>query len=172
MSRILVVGAGFSGAVVARQLAEAGHACLVIDEREHVAGNCHTSVDPESGIMVHRYGPHIFHTDNDEVWTFVSRFCDWAPYRHAVYSTVEGRVFSLPVNLLTINQFFGKAMTPDEARTFVANVAVPTEHPANFREQGIPGLTLPVDRGHRLALGHRCVAHTRSLPLRWHSIVL
>jgi UDP-galactopyranose mutase len=137
MSRILVVGAGFSGAVVARQLAEAGRASLVIDERDHVAGNCHTSVDAESGIMVHRYGPHIFHTDNEEVWTFVSRFCQWATYRHAVYSTVKDRVFSLPVNLLTINQFFGKAMTPEEARVFIAGLAIPSEHPANFREQGL-----------------------------------
>jgi UDP-galactopyranose mutase len=137
MSRILVVGAGFSGAVVARQLAEAGHPCLVIDERDHVAGNCHTSIDPETDILVHRYGPHIFHTDNDVVWNFVGRFCDWAPYRHAVYSTVKGKVFSLPINLLTINQFFGMAMAPREAREFVARLAIPIERPANFREQGL-----------------------------------
>lgn len=137
MSRILVVGAGLSGAAVARRLAEAGHVCLVIDERDHVAGNCHTSLDEETGIMVHRYGPHIFHTDNDDVWDFVQRFADWAPYRHAVYSTVKGKVFNLPVNLLTINQFFGTALGPAEARAFVAGLAAPIPAPANFRDQGL-----------------------------------
>lgn len=137
MGRILVVGAGLSGAVVARQLAEAGYASLVVDERDHVAGNCHTSLDAATGIMVHRYGPHIFHTDNDAVWAFVGRFGEWMAYRHAVYSTVRGKVFSLPVNLLTINQFFGTAMTPAEARAFVAAQAEPIAAPANFREQGL-----------------------------------
>lgn len=121
---------------MARQLAEAGYPSLVVDERDHVAGNCHTSVDEETGIMVHRYGPHIFHTDND-VWDFVGRFGEWMPYRHSVYSTVGSRVFRLPVNLLTINQYFGTAMTPTEARVFMAAQAMPFEAPANFREQGL-----------------------------------
>lgn len=137
MTRFLVVGAGLSGSVVARQLADAGFPCLVVDERDHVAGNCHTSLDDATGIMVHRYGPHIFHTDNETVWQFVGRFSEWVPYRHAVYSTVRGRVFNLPVNLLTINQFFGTAMSPAEARAFIAAKAVPIAEPANFREQGL-----------------------------------
>lgn len=137
MSRILVVGAGLSGAVIAHQLAEAGLACLVVDERDHVAGHCHTSLDEETGILVHRYGPHIFHTDKDEVWDFVSRFSEWAPYRHSVYSTVRGKVFNLPVNLLTINQFFGTAMSPAEAMEFIASQAVPIAVPANFHEQAL-----------------------------------
>ena len=137
MSRILIVGAGLSGAVVAQQLASAGLNCLVIDERDHVGGHCHTSLDEETGILVHRYGPHIFHTDDDEVWQFVARFGNWVPYRHAVYSTVKGKVFGLPINLLTINQFFGRAMTPAEAREFVAGQATPFAAPANFREQAL-----------------------------------
>lgn len=137
MTRILVVGAGFSGAVIARILAEAGLKCLVVDERPHVAGNCHTSVDEESGVLVHRYGPHIFHTDDAEIWDFVGRFGDWVPYRHAVFASVKGRVFSLPVNLLTINQFFGRQMGPDEARSFVSTLTTAFAQPANFHEQAL-----------------------------------
>lgn len=137
MSRLLVVGAGFSGAVVARCMAQAGFYCLVVDERSHVAGNCHTSEDADSGILIHRYGPHIFHTDDDEVWSFVTRFGAWIPYRHTVFATVGRRVFSMPVNLLTINQFFGTAMGPAEAEAFIAQRTVPSANPSNFHEQAL-----------------------------------
>ncbi len=132
-----MVGAGFSGAVVARLLAEAGFSCLVIDERPHVAGNCHTDNDAETDILVHRYGPHIFHTDDDEIWQFVARFGTWVPYRHAVHATTGGRVYSLPITLLTINQFFGTALTPAEARAFIARQAVDIASPGNFHEQAL-----------------------------------
>lgn len=137
MTRILVVGAGFSGAVLARALAEAGSSCLVVDERDHVAGNCHTAPDPETGIVVHRYGPHIFHTDDDEIWQFVRRFGEWVDYRHSVFATVKDRVFSLPVNLLTLNQFHGVAMSPEEAKAFIAAKCVANPAPANFHEQAL-----------------------------------
>jgi UDP-galactopyranose mutase len=137
MSRHLVVGAGFSGAVLARCLAEAGHNCLVVDERLHVAGNCHTDEDEETGILVHRYGPHIFHTDDDAVLRFIQRFGQWVPYRHAVFAQTRGKVFSLPVNLLTINQFFGTAMDPAQARTFLEARTLPISKPASFREQAL-----------------------------------
>lgn len=118
--RIAIAGAGLSGAAIARTLAEAGIAVTVFETRPHVAGNCHTERDPETGIQLHRYGPHIFHTDDDRVWAFVNRFARFLPYRHSVRSTVGGRVFSLPVNLHTINQFFDRALRPEEARTFIA----------------------------------------------------
>ena len=137
MDRILVVGAGFSGAVLARKLAEAGFPCLIVDERDHVAGNCHTSADAETGILVHRYGPHIFHTDDQEIWDFVSRFGPWESYRHAVHATVKGEVYLLPVNLLTINQFFRKAMSPAEASAFIAARCVAIAEPTNFRDQAL-----------------------------------
>lgn len=115
-----IVGAGFSGAVLARQLAEAGHPCAVFERRAHIAGNCHTERDPETGIMVHRYGPHIFHTDDNGVWAFVGRFGAMRPYRNRVKATVGGHVYSLPINLHTINQFFGTALTPTQAEDFIA----------------------------------------------------
>ncbi|ESZ14922.1 hypothetical protein X735_15100 [Mesorhizobium sp. L2C085B000] len=87
--------------------------------------------------MVHRYGPHIFHTDDDEIWAFVAKFGEWMPYRHSVFATVGGEVYSLPVNLLTINQFFGRAMGPAEARTFMEALQVSIANPANFREQAL-----------------------------------
>lgn len=135
--RCLVVGAGFSGAVVARRLAEAGMACTVIDERRHVAGNCHTEEDAETGILLHRYGPHIFHTDDEAVWAFVRRFGEWLPYRHRVFATTGGAVYRLPVNLHTINQLFGTTMGPEEAKAFIAARSQPNPQAANFREQAL-----------------------------------
>ena len=137
-NKILVVGAGFSGAVIARTLAEAGLAVDVIESRAHVAGNCHSERDAETGVMVHIYGPHIFHTDDAEVWALMQRFGEWMPYTNRVKSTVDGRVYSLPVNLHTINQFFDKAMRPDEARAFIAAQADNSiAEPQNFEEQAL-----------------------------------
>jgi UDP-galactopyranose mutase len=135
---ILIVGAGLSGAVIARELAEAGHRVTVHDSRSHVAGNCHTQRDPETGVLVHVYGPHIFHTDDAGVWDHVTRFARFRPYRHRVMATVKDRVFSLPMNLLTINQFFGTALCPDEARALVAAQAdLSIESPKTFEEQAL-----------------------------------
>ncbi len=116
--RYCIVGAGFSGAVIGRALAEAGHSVLVVDERPHVAGNCHSERKSETGVMTHVYGPHIFHTADERVWAYVQRFGIMRPYRHRVQAVSGGLVYSLPVNLLTINQFFRKTMRPEEAATF------------------------------------------------------
>ena len=121
--RYCVVGAGFSGAVFGRTLAEAGHKVLVIDERKHVGGNCHSERDAETGVMTHRYGPHIFHTGDQRVWDYVCRFSTIMPYNHRVLAVAKGAVYSLPINLLTINQFFGRTMNPAEARSFIATKA-------------------------------------------------
>ena len=135
--RYCIVGAGFSGAVLGRALAEAGHRVLVLDERKTVAGNCFTERDAETGVMVHVYGPHIFHTQNERVWAYVNQFGEWAPYRHRVQAVAGGAVYSLPINLLTINQFFHKVMGPQEARAFIASKAQNLENPANFEEQAL-----------------------------------
>lgn len=135
---VLIVGAGFSGAVVARELAAAGHKVTVIDQRDHVAGNCHTVRDDATGVMVHVYGPHIFHTGDDEVWEYVNRFGAFRPYRHRVMTTVGERVFSMPINLLTINQFFDRTMSPDEARAFLEGEADGSiKDPQSFEEQAL-----------------------------------
>lgn len=137
-ARIAVVGAGLSGAVIARQLAEAGHAVDVFDTRSHIAGNCHTERDRDTGVMVHVYGPHIFHTDDREVWDYVCGFQTFVPYKNRVKTTSNGQVYSLPVNLHTINQFFGKTFRPDEARAFIEALAERTiEDPKTFEEQAL-----------------------------------
>ena len=135
--RYCIVGAGFSGAAIGRALADAGHKVLVVDERLHVAGNCHCQRDPQTGVMTHVYGPHIFHTGDERVWAYVQRFGVMQPYRHRVQAVAGQMVYSLPVNLLTINQFFRRVMGPDEARAFVASKTLPISNPANFEEQAL-----------------------------------
>ena len=138
MGHVVIVGAGLSGAVIARQLAEAGVTSHVIEAREHVAGNCHTARDPDTGVMVHAYGPHIFHTGDDAVWNYVNRFADFVPYRHRVLTTVGDEVFAMPIHLSTINQFFGTDMSEAEAEAFIATKADKTiTDPQNFEEQAL-----------------------------------
>ncbi|MDO6732140.1 UDP-galactopyranose mutase [Marinovum sp. 2_MG-2023] len=134
--KLLFVGAGLSGAVAGRRLAEAGHEIVIVDGRDHVGGNCHTARDPETDVMVHTYGPHIFHTDDEEVWDYVNGFTTFMPYKNRVKTTSQGAVYSLPVNLHTINQFYGKTMRPAEARSFLEQQAdTSIENPQTFEEQ-------------------------------------
>jgi UDP-galactopyranose mutase len=139
MKRVLIVGAGFSGAVLARQFADIGGVySLVIDERVHIGGNCHTERDHQTGVLVHRYGPHIFHTDRGEVWDYVRRFGKFRPFVNRVKATIEQGVFSLPVNLHTINQFFGLRLSPDEAKAYIASKGdAGILEPANLEEQAL-----------------------------------
>lgn len=137
--QILIIGAGFSGAVIARELAENGYQVKVVDKRNHIAGNCHTERDGETNVMVHHYGPHIFHTDDKEVWEYVTKHGEMMPYTNRVKSTVGGQVYSLPVNLHTINQFFGKAFRPQEAYDFIVNEQADKsiDEPQSFEEQAL-----------------------------------
>lgn len=136
--KIAIVGAGLSGAVIGRELAQAGHQVDIFDRRDHIAGNCHTERDSETGVMVHVYGPHIFHTDDAQVWDYVNRFQTFMPYKNRVKTTSRGEVFSLPVNLHTINQFFDKTFRPDEAKAFIDEQADKTiEDPQTFEEQAL-----------------------------------
>jgi len=135
--RILMVGAGLSGAVIGRELALAGHKVTVVDSRPHIGGNCYTERDTVTGVMVHTYGPHIFHTDDDEVWDYVNSFTPFMPFKNRVKTTAQGKVFSLPVNLHTINQFYGTTFRPDEAREFIAEQAADIPEPGNFEEQAL-----------------------------------
>ncbi|MCA2958938.1 MAG: UDP-galactopyranose mutase [Silvanigrellales bacterium] len=134
-----IAGAGFAGAVLARELAESGkYEVVVFDERRHVAGNCHTARDAETGVMVHAYGPHIFHTSREDVWSYVNKFARFRPFTNRVKAVTARGLFTLPVNLLTINQFFGKSMRPWEAREFIASLGDRSmESPRNFEEQAL-----------------------------------
>lgn len=139
MERYLVVGAGFSGAVIARELVtRRGAAVTVVDRRTHVAGNCHTTRDNDTGVMVHVFGPHIFNTNNDDVWAYVNRFDTFQPFVNRVRAVTPRGVFGLPINLMTINQFFGVTLSPAEARAFMAGLGDPSiGEPANFEEQAL-----------------------------------
>lgn len=137
--KYLIVGAGFSGAVLAHELATRMACAIdVIDERSHVGGNCYTKRDAETGVMVHVYGPHIFNTDRQEIWDYVNRFIELVPYTNRVKIVYNGNVYSMPINLHTINQFFGKAFTPQEAREFIQQIADGSiKEPKNFEEQAL-----------------------------------
>ncbi|MCC3703380.1 UDP-galactopyranose mutase [Rouxiella badensis] len=135
---VLIVGAGFSGVVIGRKLAEQGHKVRIIDKRSHIAGNCYDARDEESQVMVHTYGPHIFHTDNEVVWNFVNEFSTMMPYVNRVKATYGGRVFSLPINLHTINQFFNKTCSPNEAKQLIEEKGDSSiTDPKTFEEQAL-----------------------------------
>ena len=103
----VVVGAGFAGAPMAERLSSQGSSVLVIEQKDHVGGNCYDYID-ENGITIHKYGPHIFHTKSKEVWDYLSRFTEWLPYKHKVIANIEGKTISLPVSLMTLHQLFDK----------------------------------------------------------------
>lgn len=135
---LLVVGAGLSGAVIGRELAQAGHSITIVEARAHVAGNCYTERDLETGVLVHSYGPHIFHTDDEQVWNYVNSFAQFEPFKNQVKTTYDGQVYSLPINLHTINQFFGRAMRPEAAKAFIAEKTDQSiTKPQNFEEQAL-----------------------------------
>lgn len=138
MNSIAIIGAGFSGAVIARQLADAGFAVTVYEARGHIAGNCHTERDARSGVMLHTYGPHIFHTQNETVWKFITQFDEFHPFTNRVKAIHAGKVYSLPINLLTINNFYGKTFSPKEAQNFLKSQQTKGDRPAaNFEEQAL-----------------------------------
>jgi UDP-galactopyranose mutase len=115
------VGAGFAGAVVAERLASAGREVLVIDRREHLAGNAYDHADSH-GVLVHRYGPHLFHTNSDAVYEYLSRFTEWRPYEHRVLASVDGQLYPLPINQETINQLYGLNLDEAGVERFLAGV--------------------------------------------------
>jgi UDP-galactopyranose mutase len=126
----LIVGAGFAGAVIAERLAEGlGKRVLVIDRREHIAGNAYDHLDA-AGVMVHRYGPHIFHTNAQRIVDYLSRFTEWRPYEHRVLAQVDEHLLPIPINLTTLNGLFGLSMDQQQAEVFLQQRAEPV---ANIR---------------------------------------
>ena len=124
--KILIIGAGFAGAVVARELAEAGHKVLVIDRREHIAGNAY-DVKDEHGILIHQYGPHIFHTNSERIFNYLSQFTQWRPYEHRVRGVVNGQEYPFPINRDTLNQLYDLDLTEEQAAEYFEKVREPKE---------------------------------------------
>ena len=100
MFDVIIVGAGFAGAVMAERFASQNKSVLVIERRFHIGGNCFDEID-DNGILIHRYGPHIFHTDDEEVWKYLSRFTEWRAYHHHVLAMIDGQMLPIPFNLNT-----------------------------------------------------------------------
>lgn len=137
MKRYLIIGSGFAGSVLAERLSE-NNLIEIWEERNHIGGNCYTEIDKETNITVHKYGPHIFNTDNLEVWNYIQQFCEMIPYTNRVKSVYKNQVYSLPINLHTINQFFGKALSPAQAKMFMEELGDKTiDIPKNFEEQAL-----------------------------------
>jgi UDP-galactopyranose mutase len=121
---LVVVGAGLFGLTVAERVAEGlGKRVLVLDRRDHLGGNAWSELEPTTGIEVHRYGAHLFHTSNERVWEYVNRFTSFTGYQHRVFSVYKDRVYPMPINLATICEYVGRHLTPAQAREWVAGHA-------------------------------------------------
>src|ERR1700754_604447 len=137
----VVVGSGLLGSVVAERIAsQLRQPVLVIEKRDHIGGNCYSTVDQSTGIEYHQYGTHIFHTSNEKVWNYIRRFTTFNAYRHKVLSVHKGQVYPFPINLATLNQFFGKNLKPYEVEDFMLTQRLPSAAPANFEEQALAQL--------------------------------
>ncbi|MEI5672363.1 MULTISPECIES: UDP-galactopyranose mutase [unclassified Nocardioides] len=144
---LVVVGSGFFGLTVAERCAtELDLKVLVLERRPHLGGNAYSEIDAETGIEVHKYGTHLFHTSNTKVWEYVNRFTAFTGYQHRVFARYQGQVYSFPMNLGLINQFFGKAHTPDEARALIAEQAseIATQDATNLEEKAISLIGRPL----------------------------
>ncbi|MDO4605981.1 MAG: UDP-galactopyranose mutase [Bowdeniella nasicola] len=144
---VLVVGSGFYGLTVAERCArELGLKVAVIERRHHIGGNAYSEAEPTTGIEIHRYGAHLFHTSNERVWEYVNRFTTFTNYVHHVYTTVGGEVYPMPINLGTVNQFFRAHMTPDEARATIIeqSAELGDKEPENLEEKAISLIGRPL----------------------------
>lgn len=144
---LLVVGSGFYGLTMAERCAEQlGMKVAIIESRHHIGGNAYSEIEPETGIEVHRYGAHLFHTSNERVWDYVTRFTQFTSYIHHVLTNVGGEVFQMPINLGTINQFFRAAYSPEEAKALIIEQAqeLGDKTPENLEEKAISLIGRPL----------------------------
>ena len=137
---LVVVGSGFFGLTIAERCAsDLGLHVLVVERRGHIGGNAYTEREPQTGIEIHRYGAHLFHTSNARVWEYANRFTAFTGYQHRVFSIYKGRVYPMPINLATMCEYFGTALSPDEARALVAeqSAEVAPGSAANLEQKAI-----------------------------------
>jgi UDP-galactopyranose mutase len=130
----LIVGSGLFGAVFARKMVESGRDVLIIDRRDHIGGNVFTQ--EKDGVVIHRYGPHLFHTASKPIWDYVNRFAEFNSYQHRVKAVFDGKIYSLPFNLMTYHQLWG-CTTPAEAKECLDRQIIPIEHPKNLEEWAV-----------------------------------
>src|SRR3954467_319128 len=141
----LIVGAGFAGSGVPRRLARGMQKkVLIMDRRSHIGGNAYDEHD-RHGILIHRYGPHIFHTNSSEIAAYLSRFTAWRPHEHRVLAQVDGQLVPIPINLATINRLYGLSLTPDRVEDWLADRAepVPAVRTSRGADAGRGGRALP-----------------------------
>jgi len=134
---IVIIGAGISGAVLAQQYAAIGKKVLVIEKRDHIAGNCYDYID-ENGILVSKYGAHLFHTNEEQVWDYVNRYANWYNWEHKVVAKVDGNLLPIPVNITTVNKIFGLNITSEEEmKTWLDENREPYLNPSNGKEAAL-----------------------------------
>ncbi len=144
---LVIVGSGFFGLTVAERCAsDLGLRVLILERRHHIGGNAYSEREPETGIEVHRYGAHLFHTSNARVWEYVNRFTAFTGYQHRVFTIYKGRVYPMPINLGTICEYFGAAMSPDEARALVAEQSAEADSAsaANLEQKAVSLIGRPL----------------------------
>ncbi|MCK8613498.1 MULTISPECIES: UDP-galactopyranose mutase [Gordonia] len=144
---LIVVGSGFFGLTVAERAAtQLGKRVLVIERRNHLGGNAYSEAEPTTGIEVHKYGAHLFHTSNDRVWEYVNQFTDFTNYQHRVFALHNGQAYQFPMGLGLISQFFGRYFSPDEARKLIAEQAgeIDTADAKNLEEKAISLIGRPL----------------------------
>lgn len=143
---LVVVGSGFFGLTVAQQAANDGHQVVIVERREHPGGNAWSYVEPKTGIEVHKYGSHLFHTSNKRVWEYVNKFANFSDYQHKVWTRYQGQTLSMPINLSTIQAFYNKVLSPSEAQLLIEQevLAAGLEEPKNFEEKAISLIGRPL----------------------------
>ena len=144
---LVVVGSGFYGLTVAERVAsQLGRRVVVLERRSHLGGNAYSEREPETGIEVHRYGAHLFHTSNERVWDYVRQFTDFTGYQHRVFSVSKGQTYPMPINLGTINQYFGQHLSPDQARALVREHAaeIDPDRVGNLEDKAISLIGRPL----------------------------
>lgn len=143
---LVVVGSGFFGLTVAQQAANDGHQVVILERREHPGGNAWSYVEPKTGIEVHKYGSHLFHTSNKRVWEYVNKFTNFNDYQHKVWTRYQAQTLSMPINLSTIQAFYKRVLSPSEAQLLIQQeaLAAGVEEPKNFEEKAISLIGRPL----------------------------